>query len=66
MRFGKKLKLPSTMQIKHQILTMWLADQRNKEAAEQGIGVPTLEEPDDLENAVIGASPKQTNVRTTS
>lgn len=37
MRFGRKLKLPSTLQIKHQILTMWLADQRKKEADEQAM-----------------------------
>ena len=33
-RFGRKLKLPSTTQIKHQLLVMWLADQTEKEAAE--------------------------------
>ena len=43
------------MQIKHQILTMWLADQRKKEAAEEDKRVPALEESDALDNAVIGA-----------
>jgi hypothetical protein len=33
-RFGKKLKLPSTREIKHQLLLMWLADQTAKEAGE--------------------------------
>jgi len=33
-RFGRKLKLPSTTQIKHQLLLMWLAYQTEKEAAE--------------------------------
>jgi len=48
-RFGKKLKLPSTIQIKHQILLRWLQDQTEKEAAEvrkdrfekqAGVGMP--------------------------
>jgi hypothetical protein len=30
-RFGKKIRLPSTVQIKHQLLLMWLADQVKKE-----------------------------------
>jgi hypothetical protein len=34
MRFGRKLKLPSTAEIKHQLLVRWLADQTAKEAAE--------------------------------
>jgi hypothetical protein len=34
MRFGKKLKLPSTVQIKRELLVMWLADQRTREADE--------------------------------
>jgi hypothetical protein len=33
-RFGRKLKLPSTVQIKHQLLLRWLADQTAKETAE--------------------------------
>ncbi len=33
-RFGKKLKVPSTFQIKHQLLLFWLKDQLAKEAAE--------------------------------
>lgn len=34
MQFGRKLKLPATVQIKHQLLLMWLADQNQREAAE--------------------------------
>ena len=34
-RFGKKLKVPSTVQIKHQLLLFWLKDQLAKEAAER-------------------------------
>jgi hypothetical protein len=34
MRFGRKLALPSTIQIKHQLLMFWLKDQTEKEAAE--------------------------------
>ncbi len=33
-RFGKKVKFPPTIQIKHQILLRWLEDQTEKEAAE--------------------------------
>lgn len=33
-KFGRKVTLPSVIQIKHQILVMWLADQTAKEAAE--------------------------------
>ncbi|WP_157100028.1 hypothetical protein [Rhodoplanes sp. Z2-YC6860] len=33
-RFGKKLKVPSTFQIKHQLLLLWLRDQLAREAAE--------------------------------
>ena len=33
-RFGKKLKIPSTFQIKHQLLLFWLKNQITKEAAE--------------------------------
>jgi hypothetical protein len=33
-RFGRKLKLPSTVQIKRELLLRWLADQEGKEAAE--------------------------------
>jgi len=33
-RFGRKLKTPSTVEIKHQLLTLWLKDQMAKEAAE--------------------------------
>ena len=34
-KFGRKLPLPSVIQIKHQILMAWLADQTAIEAAEQ-------------------------------
>lgn len=33
-KFGNKLKLPSIVQIKHQILLKWLTDQKAVEAAE--------------------------------
>ncbi len=33
-KFGKKLTLPSTIEIKHQILLRWLEDQTDMEAAE--------------------------------
>lgn len=40
-KFGRKLKLPSTVQIKHQLLLRWLADQTQKEAAEAKPGRAT-------------------------
>jgi hypothetical protein len=36
-RFGKKLRTPSTFQIKHQFLIWWLKHQTAKEAAEGNI-----------------------------
>jgi hypothetical protein len=37
-RFGRKLKVPSTFQIKHQLLLFWLKNQSAKEAAENEEG----------------------------
>jgi hypothetical protein len=34
LRFGRKLTVPSTIEIKHQLLMLWLKDQVAKEAAE--------------------------------
>ena len=34
LRFGRKLTVPSTTEIKHQLLALWLKDQVAKEAAE--------------------------------
>ncbi|WP_157100346.1 hypothetical protein [Rhodoplanes sp. Z2-YC6860] len=34
LRFGRKLPVPSTIEIKLQLLTLWLKDQMAKEAAE--------------------------------
>jgi hypothetical protein len=33
-RFGRRLKVPSTVEIKHQLLMLWLKDQVAKEAGE--------------------------------
>lgn len=34
LRFGRKLTVPSTVEIKHQLLMLWLKDQVAKETAE--------------------------------
>ncbi len=52
MKFGRKLSLPSIIQIKHQLLVRWLADQQAKEAAEID---PRNPRPD-----VAGPAPRQT------
>jgi hypothetical protein len=33
LRFGRRQKVPYTVEIKHQLLTLWLKDQIQKEAA---------------------------------
>jgi len=33
LRFGRRIKVPSTVEIKLQLLTLWLKDQMKKEAA---------------------------------
>jgi hypothetical protein len=38
-RFGRKLKLPSVLEIKHQLLLRWLADQTAREA----VATPAVE-----------------------
>ncbi len=43
-RFGNKLKVPSTIQIKHQLLLRWLADQSAKEATEANGKTPVPSE----------------------
>jgi hypothetical protein len=43
-RFGNKLKMPSTIQIKHQLLLRWLADQSAKEATEANGKTPVPSE----------------------
>ena len=37
LRFGRKLTVPSTVEIKHQLLMLWLKDQMAKEAAEAAV-----------------------------
>ena len=59
-RFGKKLKPPSVFQIKYQLLTMWLADQRNKEVQEAvDSATPYRRRADALAVAVRNRSPVQ-------
>jgi hypothetical protein len=41
MRFGRKVLMPSTIQIKHQLLTLWLKDQTEKEAVEAAANAGT-------------------------
>ena len=41
LRFGRKMKIPSTVQIKHELLMLWLRDQTEKEAAEAATSVET-------------------------
>jgi hypothetical protein len=40
-RFGKKLKVPSTFQVKHQFLLWWLKNQAAKEAKVNGTAETT-------------------------
>jgi hypothetical protein len=37
LKFGRKLNVPSVIQIKHQLLVLWLKDQTAKEAAEASV-----------------------------
>jgi hypothetical protein len=46
-RFGRKIALPSTVQIKHQLLLFWLKDQTEKEAAEAAANAETPAIPHD-------------------
>ncbi len=39
-RFGRKLKVPSTFQVKHQFLLWWLKRQAAKETAEADVAKP--------------------------
>ena len=41
-RFGRKVIVPSTIEIKHQILLAWLADQTRLEADEASATAATL------------------------
>jgi hypothetical protein len=43
-RFGKKLRVPSTFQIKHQLLLFWLKNQTAKEATEAETNEPVIEQ----------------------
>jgi len=45
-RFGKKIKVPATFQLKHQFLIWWLKHQQAKETVEPDVtGVPQVSVP---------------------
>ena len=57
-RFGKKIKLPPTVQIKREILLRWLADQTEIEAAEVKKGTVSQKGTVDDTSAAKAARPK--------
>jgi hypothetical protein len=52
-RFGRKLKIPSVIQIKHQLLLLWLKDQTAREAAEAGANDTELTTPTYVRDATL-------------
>jgi len=52
-RFGRKLKIPSVIEIKHQLLLLWLKDQTAREAAEAGANDTELTTPTYVRDATL-------------